>query len=111
MPVIVRWQSDSQDNCRHRRCVPAGYRFESPLNLEISMTGFSPTNILIEPGTLNINAGIIYLDEGGVLDELMVSGNSVHNVKGGVIVYPLPAYVRASATAIGLFKMFPGSFR
>ena len=46
-----------------------------------------------------------------MLDEMMVSGNSVHSVKGGTIVYLLTADVRASATAIGLFKMLPGSLR
>lgn len=41
----------------------------------------------------------------------MVSGNSVHNVKGGTIVYLSSADVRALATAIVLFKMLPGSLR
>lgn len=41
---------------------------KSVLNLEISMTGFSLTNIIIETGGKNLNIGTIYLDEGIALN-------------------------------------------
>ena len=80
---------------------------KSALDLEISMTGFSSINILIESGTKNLNVGIIFLDESTVLNELTVTGNSVVNSKGRTIVYPSGSDVRASATSIGLFQKLP----
>lgn len=80
---------------------------KSVLNLEISMTGFSSTNIIIEPGSKNLNIGTIYLDEGLMLNEITVTGNSVTNSKGRTIVYPSSADVRASATSISLFQKLP----
>lgn len=77
------------------------------LNLEISMTGFSPTEIMIEAGSRNISLGTIYLDEGLALNEVTVTGNAAINSKGRTIVYPSAADVRASATAISLFQKLP----
>ena len=79
----------------------------SVLNLGISMTGFSPTDIIIEAGTKSVNLGAIYLDEGVALGEVTVQGNSVINSKGRTIVYPSIADVRASATSISLFQKLP----
>ena len=79
----------------------------SALNLGISMTGFSPTDIIIEAGTKSVNLGAIYLDEGVALGEVTVQGNSVINSKGRTIVYPSIADVRASATSISLFQKLP----
>lgn len=80
---------------------------KSVLNLEISMTGFSSTNIIIETGGKNLNIGTIYLDEGVTLNEVTVTGNSVINSKGRTIIYPSSSDVRASATAISLFQKLP----
>lgn len=71
------------------------------------MTGFSPTNIIIEPGSKNMNIGVVYLDEGVMLDEVQVSGNTVVNKNGRTIVYPSSADVKASATSISLFQKLP----
>ena len=80
---------------------------KSVLNLEISMTGFSSTNIIIEAGGKNLNIGAIYLDEGINLNEITVTGNAVINSKGRTIIYPSSSDVRASATTIGLFQKLP----
>lgn len=80
---------------------------KSVLNLEISMTGFSSTNIIIEAGSKNSNIGAIYLDEGINLNEITVTGNAVINSKGRTIIYPSSSDVRASATTIGLFQKLP----
>ena len=80
---------------------------KSALNLEISMTGFSSTNILIEPGSKNLNVGLIFLDEGTTLNEVTVTGNPVITSKGRTIIYPSGADVKASATSISLFQKLP----
>ena len=80
---------------------------KSALDLEISMTGFSSTNILIDPGSKNLNVGVIFLDEGITLDEVTITGNSVVNSKGRTIIYPSGADVKASATSISLFQKLP----
>ena len=77
---------------------------KSALDLEISMTGFSSTNILIDPGSKNLNVGVIFLDEGITLDEVTITGNSVVNSKGRTIIYPSGADVQASVTSISLFQ-------
>ena len=77
------------------------------LNLEISMTGFSPTSVIIESGVKNLNTGTIYLDAGIALDEVTVTGNSVVHSKGRTIIYPATTDVKASATSISLFMKLP----
>ena len=77
------------------------------LNLKIDMTGFSSTDIIIESGAKNIDIGMVYLDEGTLLDEVTVSANQVINAKGRTIIYPSAADVKASSTSIGLFQKLP----
>ncbi|MDE7413897.1 MAG: TonB-dependent receptor [Muribaculaceae bacterium] len=79
----------------------------SALNLEISMTGFSSTDILIEAGGKNLNLGTIYLDEGVDLDEVTVTANPVINSKGRTIIYPSSEDVKASSTSLSLFQKLP----
>lgn len=80
---------------------------KSALNLEISMTGYSPTSVIIEAGGRNLNIGTVYLDDGVTLDEVTVTGNTVVHSKGRTIVYPSGSDVSASGTAIGLFQKLP----
>lgn len=80
---------------------------KSGLSLEISMTGFSSTDIIIESGSRNLDLGTIYLDNGVTLDEVTVTANTVVNSKGRTIVYPSSADVKASATSISLFQKLP----
>ena len=80
---------------------------KSALNLELSMTGFASTNIIIESGTDNLNIGTIYLDEVVALNEVVVTGNGAVNVKGRTIIYPSEADVRASSASISLFQKLP----
>lgn len=80
---------------------------KSALNLEITMAGFSSTNIIVESGGKNLNIGTVYLDEGVTLNEVTVAGNTVVKSKGRTIVYPSSSDVRASATTISLFQKRP----
>lgn len=80
---------------------------KSVLSLEISMIGFSSTNIIVESSTKNLNIGTIYLDEGVTLDQVTVTGSSVINTNGRTIIYPSSSDVRASATTISLFQKLP----
>lgn len=80
---------------------------KSALNLEISMTGYFPTDVIIEPGGRSLNIGTVYLDDGVTLDEVTVTGNTVVHSKGRTIVYPSGSDVSASGTAIGLFQKLP----
>ncbi len=77
------------------------------LRLEISMTGFTPTEVLIEPGTKGRDFGVIYLDEGLALDGITVTAASVVNSRGRTIVYPSHADVKASMTSLSLFQKLP----
>lgn len=79
----------------------------SAQNLEISMLGYSSTDIIIESGAKNLNLGKIYLDEGVTLNEVTVTGGSVVNSKGRTIIYPSSSDIRASATTISLFQKLP----
>ncbi len=80
---------------------------KNPLELEVGMTGFSTTRIIIEAGNKSLNTGVIYLDEGISLNEVTVRANQLSVVKGRTIVYPSASEVRASSTAISLFQKLP----
>lgn len=80
---------------------------KSELNLEISMTGYASTNIIIKSGSKDLNLGTIYLDGNANLKEVTVTGNSVINSDGRTIIYPSAADVRASATSLSLFMKLP----
>lgn len=76
---------------------------KAELTLEVSMTGFNSTEILIESGK-NVNLGTVYLSEGVVLDEVQVTANAMTNIKGRTIIFPAESDVKASSTAISLFQ-------
>ncbi len=79
---------------------------KSKLILEISMTGFNPTEIVIESDN-SVNVGTVYLSEGVTLDEVQVTANSMVDAKGRTIVFPAGSDVKASSTAISLFQKLP----
>lgn len=80
---------------------------KTSLNLEVSMTGYSSTDVIIDAGSKNVNIGTIYLDQGITLDEVTVTGNQVVHSKGRTIVYPSSSDVRASSTSVSLFQKLP----
>lgn len=80
---------------------------KTSLNLEVSMTGYSSTDVIIDAGSKNVNIGTIYLDQGVTLDEVTVTGNQVVHSKGRTIVYPSSSDVRASSTSVSLFQKLP----
>ncbi|MDE6207387.1 MAG: hypothetical protein K2M55_06220 [Muribaculaceae bacterium] len=77
------------------------------LTLEVSMVGFTPTQILIESGAKNINIGSVYLDEGLQLDGITVTATNATTSRGRSIIYPSVADVKASGTSISLFQKLP----
>ncbi len=80
---------------------------KTSLNLEVSMTGYSSTDVIIDAGSKNVNIGTIYLDQGVTLDEVTVTGNQLVHSKGRTIVYPSSSDVRASSTSVSLFQKLP----
>ena len=80
---------------------------KTKLEVEISMVGYNPTEILIEEGSGNVNLGSIYLNEGVALQEVVVTGQSIVNTNGRTIVYPTQADIKASSTPISLFQKLP----
>lgn len=80
---------------------------KTALSLEISMIGYSSTNIIIESGAKNIAVGKVYLDEGVKLGEVTVTGNAVTHSNGRTIVYPSSVDLKASATSLSLFQKLP----
>lgn len=80
---------------------------KTALNLEITMAGYSPTEILIESGAKNFSLGTVYLDEALKIGDVTVTANTVIHSKGRTIVYPSGSDVKASATTISLFQKLP----
>lgn len=80
---------------------------KSGTNLLVSMTGYASTDIIIEPGSKNLNIGTIYLDDGVALGEVTVTASQAVNSKGRTIVYPSGADIKASSTSISLFQKLP----
>lgn len=79
----------------------------SSLTLEITMMGFTSTEVTIEPGGKNINLGDIYLSQGVELGEVTVEGKTITDVKGRTIVYPATSDIKASSTTLSLFQKLP----
>lgn len=77
------------------------------LVLEVSMTGFTPTEIIIESGAKNLQLGRVYLNEGIALSELTVKAGQSTESRGRTIVFPSESELKASATALGLFQKMP----
>lgn len=77
------------------------------LSLQISMSGFNSTEIIIETGSKNINLGTVYLTEGIALNDVTVTANTLTDSKGRTIIYPSGTDVKASSTAVSLFQKLP----
>ncbi|MDE6377332.1 MAG: TonB-dependent receptor, partial [Duncaniella sp.] len=77
------------------------------LTLNVTMTGYSPTDIIIEAGTKNLSLGTIYLDQGVILDEVTIKENSVIHSAGRTIVFPPSGIVKASSSSLALFQKLP----
>lgn len=80
---------------------------KSRLNLELSFTGYTATEILIESGSKNIALGPVYLNEAQTLSGVTVTAGSVTESKGRTIVLPSSAEIKASSTSISLFQKLP----
>ena len=79
---------------------------KSKLTLEVSMTGYATTEILIESDK-NVNLGTVYLSEAAALKGVEVTANSMVDAKGRTIVFPSAADVKTSSTALSLFQKLP----
>ncbi len=79
---------------------------KTALNLQVSMTGYNTTDIVIESGK-SINVGTVYLSEGRTLDAVEVTAGSFTDAKGRMIIFPSGADVRASSSSLSLFQKLP----
>lgn len=79
---------------------------KSNLLLEVSMTGYNTTEIVIESDK-DVNVGTVYLTEGINLNEVEVTANAMFDSKGRTIIFPGGSEVKASSTAISLFQKLP----
>lgn len=82
----------------------------SGLDLLISLAGYSPTEVIVAPGSKDVDAGDIYMSDAVALGEVTVTGRSGVDSKGRMIVFPSDSEVKASSTSISLFQklMLPG---
>ncbi len=80
---------------------------KSRLGLEVSFTGYTATEILIESGSRNIALGPVYMNEAQTLGGVTVTAGSVTESKGRTIVLPSSAEIKASSTSISLFQKLP----
>lgn len=79
----------------------------SSLTLDISSTGYTSTQILIETGSKTLDVGTIFLDETIALGEVSVTANSAISSKGRTIVYPSLSDIKSSSSSISLFQKLP----
>ena len=76
--------------------------------LEISMPGYNTTELLIDQDVKDLQLGTIFLSEEiSTLNEVTVSAQGTSERRGRTIVYPSAADVKASASALGLFRKLP----
>ncbi len=80
---------------------------KTSLTLEVAMTGYKPTEIIVAPGGKNLNVGTVYLSEGEMLDEIVVVGSHSIDARGRTIVYPSTNEVKSSSSAVSLFQKLP----
>lgn len=79
---------------------------KSKLRLEISMSGFNTTEIVIDRGG-DVNVGTVYLSEGISLGEVTVNAASINDYRGRTIIFPSASEVKASSSALSLFQKLP----
>ncbi len=78
------------------------------LILVVSMTGFSPTEIIIESGSKDVALGLIYLNEGVSLEGITVNAShAISDQRGRTIIFPSASDVKASPTSLSLFQKLP----
>lgn len=75
--------------------------------LIISMTGYTPSEIVIPRSSKDIALGTVYLNEAIALGEVSVTAQEIVDTRGRTIVFPSAADVKASSTAISLFQKLP----
>lgn len=79
---------------------------KTKLRLDVSMTGYNATSIMIESGK-NMSIGTVYLAEGLALEGVEYTANATVDARGRTIVFPSESDIKSSATAIGLFQKLP----
>lgn len=81
-------------------------KYSGAVSLEISQPGYRTTEIKIESGG-NVDAGIVYLIDSNVLNELTVTAETVTYSRGQTIVFPGSEEKKASSSSISLFQKLP----
>lgn len=80
---------------------------KTSLTIEVAMTGYQPTEIVVAGGGKNLNVGSVFLSEGEALNEIVVVGSHSIDARGRTIVYPSSNEVRSSSSAVSLFQKLP----
>lgn len=80
---------------------------KTPLTLEVAITGYQPTEIIVAGGGKNLNVGTVFLSEGEMLNEMVVVGSHAIDARGRTIVYPSSSEVKSSSSAVSLFQKMP----
>lgn len=79
----------------------------SPLTLEVTMTGYSPTEIRIDGGNKDVALGRVFLNDAMTLGNVTVTTQGPVESRGRTIVYPSSSDVSASSTAVSLLGKLP----
>lgn len=80
---------------------------KTSLTLEVTKTGYMPTEVVVPEGGKNFNVGTVFLSQGHVLDEIVVVGSHAIDARGRTIVYPSSDEVKSSPSAVSLFQKMP----
>lgn len=79
---------------------------KSKLRLEVSMSGFNTTEIVIDREG-DVNVGTVFLSEGISLGEVTVNAASINDYRGRTIIFPSASEIKASSSALSLFQKLP----
>lgn len=73
----------------------------------VSMTGYSPAQVVIPASGNNLNTGTLYLAEGIALGEVAVTRQMFTDSRGRTVVYPSSSEAKGSQSAVSLFQKLP----
>ncbi len=79
---------------------------KSKIRLDVSMTGYNTTSIMIESGK-NVSVGTVYIVEGLTLEGVEFTANATVDARGRTIVFPSESDIKSSATSVSLFQKLP----
>lgn len=96
-----------------RTAVGQGGRFmlqtdgKQDVKVTVSMTGYTPSEVMIPKGGHDLDIGAIFLAEGIALGEVTVTSQMFTDSRGRTIIYPSSSEVKGSQSAVSLFQKLP----